>query len=83
MLYRKTTIVLVYRDLAVRNCLLGDHYLVKVADFGKSIILEEDEEIYIAKKGEKLPVKWSAPETLRSSQSSAKSDVWCKLYYSI
>ena len=30
------------RDLAARNCLVGDHYLVKVADFGLSRMIDSN-----------------------------------------
>ena len=71
-----------YRDLAIRNCLLGEHYIVKVADFGKSRMLQESQDFIVSKEGEEIAIKWSAPELLGSTrQSSTKSDVWCKYKY--
>ena len=69
----------IHRDLAARNCLVtldeNARYLVKVADFGLSRLIETNE-VYTAKKGGKFPIKWTAPEAIAYNRFSVKSDVW-------
>lgn len=62
------------RDLAARNCLVGEHYQIKVADFGLSRLMESD--VYNAREGAKFPIKWTAPEALAYNKFSIRSDVW-------
>ncbi len=56
--------------------------LMQVGDFGLSRDLNQ-EEIYVAGRGGKIPVKWTAPEALQYRRYSFASDVWsygCVLY---
>lgn len=62
------------RDLAARNCLVGENHLVKVADFGLARLMRDD--TYTAHAGAKFPIKWTAPEGLAYNKFSTKSDVW-------
>lgn len=64
------------RDLAARNCLVGENHVVKVADFGLSRLMTGD--TYTAHAGAKFPIKWTAPESLAYNTFSIKSDVWGK-----
>lgn len=64
----------VHRDLRAANILVGEHYDVKVADFGLSRLLED--EIYNASDNAKFPIKWTAPEAGLQRKFSIKSDVW-------
>ena len=66
-----------FRDLAARNCLVGEDHLVKVADFGLARLMKDD--TYTAHAGAKFPIKWTAPEGLAYNKFSTKSDVWGKL----
>lgn len=72
----KTTILphCFLRDLAARNCLVGENHVVKVADFGLSRLMTGD--TYTAHAGAKFPIKWTAPESLAYNTFSIKSDVW-------
>ena len=49
------------RDLAARNCLIGDNLIVKISDFGMS---RQEHEYVIGKGKRQLPIKWTAPEAL-------------------
>ena len=54
---------LLCRDLAARNCLIGDNLIVKISDFGMS---RQEHEYVIGKGKRQLPIKWTAPEALMS-----------------
>eukprot|EP01119_Soliformovum_irregulare_P002949 TRINITY_DN13203_c0_g1_i1.p1 TRINITY_DN13203_c0_g1~~TRINITY_DN13203_c0_g1_i1.p1 ORF type:complete len:578 (-),score=139.17 TRINITY_DN13203_c0_g1_i1:546-2279(-) len=68
---------IIHRDLALRNILVelrGNHYFVKLSDFGLSRELTEN--YYISEIHSKFPVKWSAPEVLLYRKYTTNSDVW-------
>ncbi|XP_034037273.1 tyrosine-protein kinase ITK/TSK isoform X1 [Thalassophryne amazonica] len=64
----------IHRDLAARNCLVSKNHEVKVSDFGMTRFVLDDQ--YTSSHGSKFPVKWSAPEVIKYSKFSSKSDVW-------
>ena len=64
----------VHRDLAARNVLVGDGHLMKIADFGMTQLIQDG--VYVAKSGEKFPIRWTAPEATRYNRFTIKSDVW-------
>lgn len=68
----------VHRDLAARNILVGDNKEVKVADFGLSRHVHE-ENVYHCSKQRKLPIKWMAPEAIYDQVFTSQSDVWVVL----
>ncbi|XP_065899237.1 uncharacterized protein [Dysidea avara] len=64
----------VHRDLAARNILVSESVTCKIADFGMSRDLL-DENYYVTSGG-KIPVKWTAPEAINYKKYSGQSDVW-------
>jgi hypothetical protein len=66
---------LVHRDLAARNVLVQTPKVVKISDFGLSKMLDVGEG-HFQSVGEKMPIKWLAPECLQQLKFTHKSDVW-------
>eukprot|EP00794_Sanderia_malayensis_P015419 gene15419-16992_t len=64
----------IHRDLAARNILVDENMVCKVADFGMSRELT-DEETYNTTGG-KIPVRWTAPEAIQFKKFTTASDVW-------
>lgn len=60
---------LVPRDLAARNCLVGESSVLKISDFGMS--RQEDDGIYSSSGLKQIPIKWTAPEALNYGNSTA------------
>lgn len=80
---------IVHGDLAARNILLTSDMTAKLADFGLSTHLnendqnsneeerkDEEEEEDKGTKKKPFPFRWMAPEALKTRQSSKASDVW-------
>lgn len=63
----------VHRDVAARNILVHDKNYVKIGDFGLCRYSINDN---YRSRGGRLPVKWMAPESIRSYEFTTKSDVW-------
>ncbi|XP_031702441.1 tyrosine-protein kinase Fes/Fps isoform X2 [Anarrhichthys ocellatus] len=65
----------IHRDLAARNCLVAQHNVVKISDFGMS--RQQDDGVYSAGGGlRQIPVKWTSPEALNYGRFTTESDVW-------
>lgn len=67
---------MVHMDLAARNVLVAENNLVKVADFGLTRTLPDDQDYWQSQSVMKLPVKWCAVESLDDRMFSEGSDVW-------
>ena len=65
----------IHRDLATRNCLVGEHFHVKISDFGMSRSLYESHYYIIQREHAILPIRWMATECFYG-KFSAKTDVW-------
>ena len=66
----------VHRDLAARNVLVDSALQSKVADFGMTRQVEEEEGAYNRFKGGVVPLRWSAPGALEDRKISQFSAVW-------
>lgn len=70
-----TSLDIVHRDLATRNCLVGSSYLIKVSNFG---VVNRDfmHDYYIMDDLPPLPIRWMAPEAMLEGDITTSSDVW-------
>lgn len=66
---------LVHRDLALRNVLLAEGKVCKISDLGLTRDVYEDD-AYLKKSKDRVPVKWMSPESLADHVYTTKSDVW-------
>lgn len=66
---------IIHRDLASRNILITEDRVCKVADFGFARLIT-DECAYERTNGDKVPVRWMAPEALIENKFTSKSDVF-------
>ncbi|XP_063959703.1 BDNF/NT-3 growth factors receptor-like [Lytechinus pictus] len=77
MKYLHEVRMMVHRDLAARNVLVASENEVKITDFGLARIFGTEKDYYRAKEvGQKVPVKWYAPEWLKHNKYLKESDVW-------
>ncbi|ROT61155.1 putative high affinity nerve growth factor receptor-like, partial [Penaeus vannamei] len=65
----------VHRDLACRNCLVGENLCVKISDFGMSRDVYTCD-YYKVGGSRMLPVRWMAPESIMYGKFTLESDVW-------
>jgi len=64
----------IHRDVAARNILVDDRQICKVSDFGMSREIKVDETYDT--QGGKIPVRWTAPESIQFRKFTTASDVW-------
>uniref|UniRef100_A0A914ZR39 Tyrosine-protein kinase n=3 Tax=Parascaris univalens TaxID=6257 RepID=A0A914ZR39_PARUN len=62
----------IHRDIAARNVLYTGTKIAKISDFG----LSREGCIYRMKGSKKVPIKWTAPETLSTFTYTLKTDVF-------
>ncbi|XP_072372791.1 BDNF/NT-3 growth factors receptor isoform X1 [Scyliorhinus torazame] len=67
----------VHRDLATRNCLVGENLLVKIGDFGMSRDVYSTDYYRVSVGGHTmLPIRWMPPESIMYRRFTTESDVW-------
>lgn len=65
----------VHRDLATRNCLVGDMLVIKIGDFGMSRDVYSTD-YYRVGRHTMLPIRWMPPESILYRKFTVESDVW-------
>ncbi|XP_055452592.1 high affinity nerve growth factor receptor isoform X2 [Psammomys obesus] len=65
----------VHRDLATRNCLVGQGLVVKIGDFGMSRDIYSTDYYRVGGRT-MLPIRWMPPESILYRKFSTESDVW-------
>ena len=65
---------MIHRDLAARNVLVGEDYVMKIADFGLARDIYKDE-FYLKNTTGLLPIKWMSPESIFHRVYTTSSDV--------
>ena len=66
--------------MAARNVLVGEDYVMKIADFGLARDIYKSE-LYVKTNSGILPLKWMAIESLFLREFSEKSDVWVQMTF--
>ena len=65
----------VHRDLATRNCLVGEQLTVKISDFGLARSVHSMD-YYRGSDRDAVPIRWMPPEAILYNKFSSQSDVW-------
>ena len=65
----------VHRDLATRNCLVGNNLQVKISDFGLARSVHRIE-YYKGSDNDAIPIRWMPLESILYNKFSIESDVW-------
>ncbi|XP_068237840.1 mast/stem cell growth factor receptor Kit-like isoform X2 [Palaemon carinicauda] len=66
----------VHGDLAARNILLDERYIVKISDFGFAKDVYHKNYMKSGQSSCLMPVKWMSPEYLKDQIRSIQSDIW-------
>ena len=54
-------------DVAARNCLVGEHEMVAVANLGNVMVFNRSTEMKPIPENSQLPIRWSAPEVIHDN----------------
>ncbi|XP_051576014.1 high affinity nerve growth factor receptor isoform X1 [Myxocyprinus asiaticus] len=65
----------VHRDLATRNCLVGEGLMVKIGDFGMSRDIYSTDYYRVGGRT-MLPIRWMPPESIMYRKFTTESDIW-------
>ncbi|CAF1307987.1 unnamed protein product [Rotaria sordida] len=65
---------IIHNDIATRNCLLFSDFTIKLTDCAMALS-QYEHEYWLSNNGEKLPLRWFAPEAL-TTNATLKSDIY-------
>lgn len=79
----------VHRDLATRNCMLDEHLICRISDFGlsrdvidrdyylvpRATTSKDQNGMIIQTAPRRLPIRWLSPESIESSKYTIQSDI--------
>jgi receptor tyrosine kinase-like orphan receptor 1 len=65
----------VHRDVAARNCMVGENMTVKISDLGLCRDIYASDYYRVQSKS-MLPVRWMPPESILYGKFTTESDVW-------
>ena len=65
----------VHRDVAARNCLVGENMSIKISDLGLCRDIYASDYYRVQSKS-LLPVRWMPPESILYGKFTTESDVW-------
>uniref|UniRef100_A0AC34FAI2 Uncharacterized protein n=2 Tax=Panagrolaimus sp. ES5 TaxID=591445 RepID=A0AC34FAI2_9BILA len=65
----------VHRDLATRNCLVGDQQIIRICDFA-SMRPDYENDYFMLSSRTRVPLRWLSKEALEESRYTTASDVY-------
>lgn len=69
---------IVHRDMAARNCLVNEDYVVKIGDFGLTRNIYSSE-YYRCTGSAPLPIRWMAPESIEDGICTSRRLCVCNV----
>lgn len=67
-------LLILYRDLATRNCIVSSDFIVKVSYPG--LCKDKYNREYFKHRNSLLPIRWLAPECIQEDEYTTKSDIF-------
>lgn len=68
--------LIIHCDLCASNVLLDKNKVAKLSDFGLALRVDKPNSFRVLRSGNKIRIKWTAPESLNGKVFGFTSDVW-------